>query len=72
MQPLSVDIREAARLLSVAPFTIRRRIAKGLLRSVRVGSRVLVPLSALREIVEESKCEEVDGSDEPQTDTRTH
>lgn len=69
-EPLAVSLREAGRLLSVSPFTIRRRIAKGLLRSIRVGSRVLVPMSALREAIGESKFEGVDGN-ESQTDTRT-
>lgn len=42
MEPLTVDIREAARLTSLSPFTIRAYIKSGRLASVRVGRRVLI------------------------------
>jgi excisionase family DNA binding protein len=42
MEPLTVDIREAARLTSLSPYTIRAYIKNGRLASVRVGRRVLI------------------------------
>lgn len=53
MQPLAVDVREAARLLCVSPFTIRRMVHDGRLHPVRVGrSRVLVSFAELVALVE--------------------
>ena len=52
MEQLAVDIREAARLTSLSPFTIRAYIRKGTIRSVRVGRRILVPVEVLRELCE--------------------
>lgn len=51
MEPLAVDVREAARLTSLSPYTIRRHIRKGALRAVRVGRRVLVPVGELQRLV---------------------
>jgi len=45
---LAVDVREAARLLSVSPRTIRRMLADARLRPVRVGRRLLVNVESLR------------------------
>lgn len=53
MDPLAVDVREAGRLISVSPFTIRRHIKRGLLKAVRVGRRVLVPVAECERIVRE-------------------
>jgi excisionase family DNA binding protein len=53
MEPLAVDVREAARLVSLSPFTVRRYIKRGLLRAVRVGRRVLVPLAECERIARE-------------------
>jgi excisionase family DNA binding protein len=49
MEPLAVDIREAGRLTSLSPRTIRRQIKAGRIRSVRIGTRLLVPFDALRD-----------------------
>jgi excisionase family DNA binding protein len=51
VEPLSVSVVEAGRLLSVSPRTVRRHIAQGRLRAVRIGRRVLVPLDCLRELL---------------------
>lgn len=48
MEPLAVSIREAARLTSLSPRTIRRHIKSGRIRATRLGRRVLVTLDALR------------------------
>jgi excisionase family DNA binding protein len=47
MEPLAVDIREAGRLLSLSPRTIRRHIRSGRIKAVRFGRRVLVPMEEL-------------------------
>jgi excisionase family DNA binding protein len=48
MEPLAVDVEEAARLVSVSPHTIRRAIRSGRLAASRCGRRVLVPIESLR------------------------
>ncbi len=50
MEPLAVDIREAARLTSLSPHTIRWYARTGRIRSVRCGRRILIPVEALREL----------------------
>ena len=47
----AVSIREAARLLSISPRTIHNYVALGVIRTVRVGRRVLVPMKSVNEIV---------------------
>jgi len=51
MEPLAVDVRTAASLTSLSTRTIRRMISRGKLRSVRVGHRVLVEMTALKTLV---------------------
>jgi excisionase family DNA binding protein len=53
MEPIAVDVKEAARLTSLSVRSIRRYIALGRLRVTRVGRRVLVPLASLRQMVRE-------------------
>jgi excisionase family DNA binding protein len=53
--PLSVSIKEAATLLAVSPNTIRRHIAAGKLASVRLGRRRVVPLDALRKLIDSTR-----------------
>lgn len=50
-QPLAVDIREAGRLTSLSPHTIRAYVRKGRIRAVRVGRRVLVPIESLQDLL---------------------
>jgi excisionase family DNA binding protein len=45
--PLSVSIREAARLLGVSPVHVRRLIRRGVLKAARLGGRVVVPWAEL-------------------------
>ncbi len=61
MEPLAVDVREAARLTSLSPYTIRRYIRKGRIRAVRVGRRVLVPVAELERLARQG----VPPSEEP-------
>jgi excisionase family DNA binding protein len=51
VEPLAVDVQEAARLISLSPRTIRRYIQLGRLRGVRIGRRVLVPLESLKALL---------------------
>jgi excisionase family DNA binding protein len=48
-EPLLVDYREAARRLGISERTLRRRVASGDLRAVRIGRRALLRVSDLRE-----------------------
>ena len=60
MEPLAVDVREAARLISVSPFSVRRYIKCGLLKATRIGRRVLVPVAECERIVREGISAESD------------
>jgi excisionase family DNA binding protein len=53
VEPIAVDIKEAGRLTSLSPFTIRAYIRKKKLRAVHVGRRVLVPVAELQKLVSE-------------------
>ena len=53
MEPLAVDVREAARLLSLSPFTVRSYIRKGHIRAVKLGARVIVPLAEVQRLARE-------------------
>ena len=55
MEPLAVDVREAARLTSLSPYTIRRCVRDGRIRAVRIGRRVLVPLSSLTALLQDRR-----------------
>ena len=47
-ESLAVSVREAARLLSVSERTVWTLAKRGILRSVRVGGRVVFPVSDLK------------------------
>ena len=53
MEPLAVDVREAARLLSISPYTVRTHIRKGRIRASKVGSRVIVSMDEVRRLARE-------------------
>jgi len=46
------SVKRAAELLDMGESTVRRLIAQGELRAVRVGGKLLIPASSLREVVE--------------------
>jgi excisionase family DNA binding protein len=50
-QECLASVEEASRRLSVSTFTTRRLIKSGQLRAVRVGKRVLVPLSEIERVM---------------------
>src|ERR1700730_4498014 len=47
----AVSVREAARLLSISPRTVDKYVALKVIRTVRVGRRVLVPMKSVNEVV---------------------
>ncbi len=49
---LLLDVKEAGRLLSLSPWTIRRYINEGKLSAVRIGRRVLVEPTECSRLVE--------------------
>ena len=55
MEPLAVDIREAARLVSLSPYTIRAYVKSGRLASVRVGRRVLIEPREITRLIEKGR-----------------
>jgi excisionase family DNA binding protein len=46
----AVSIREAARLLSISPRTVDKYVALKVIRTVRFGRRVLVPMKSVNEV----------------------
>jgi excisionase family DNA binding protein len=46
----AVSIREAARLLSISPRTVHKYVALNVIRTVRVGRRVLIPMRSVNEV----------------------
>jgi len=48
-----LSINDAADTLGISTFTLRRFLKRGVLRSVRVGRRVLLPESEVLRIVDE-------------------
>jgi excisionase family DNA binding protein len=52
MERLVFDVKEAARVLSISPWTIRRYITDGKLKPVRIGRRVLIEPAELQRLVE--------------------
>ncbi len=51
-QPLVIGIKDAATLLGISPWTIRKFIRIGKLPFVRVGRRVLIEPAALERLIE--------------------
>jgi excisionase family DNA binding protein len=50
-QRLAYSIREAAACLGVHPLTVRAAISRGELRTIRLGRRILIPRSAVDELL---------------------
>jgi excisionase family DNA binding protein len=47
----AVSVREAARLLSISPRTVDKYVGLKVIRTFRVGRRVLVPMKSVNEVV---------------------
>lgn len=50
-----LSLKEAARVLGISPWTVRRFIAQGRLQPVQIGRRVLLEQSALDAFVEANR-----------------
>ena len=48
VEPLLVTVKQAAKLLSISKYALRRLVQQGLLPYRRIGSRWLIPTKALR------------------------
>jgi len=53
MEPLAVSIEEAARMLHLSKYTVRAYERKGLIKSTRIGRRIIIPIAELKRIAEE-------------------
>jgi excisionase family DNA binding protein len=53
--PLAISIKDAALVLSLSPWTIRKWIARGIIPSIRLGRRVLVEPETLQALIERSR-----------------
>jgi excisionase family DNA binding protein len=51
MTKLSVGLQEAQELTGISHFTFRRMVRLGKIKAVRVGRRVLIPVSELEKLV---------------------
>jgi excisionase family DNA binding protein len=49
---LALDVTEAARAVSLSPWTIRKWISTGKIKAIHLGRRVMVELSELERLVE--------------------
>lgn len=58
MEPL-ISVEQAADVLGVSPWTIRKWISTNRIRIVRLGRRVLLEQSELRRIIEGGRTETV-------------
>ena len=51
MVKLSVGLQEAQEMTGVSHFTFRRMVKNGKIRAVRVGRRLLIPITELEKLV---------------------
>ena len=53
LQPVTVSIDQAAAMLSLSKHTIRKYEREGLIKSTRVGTRILIPVDEVNRIAKE-------------------
>ena len=53
MQQVTIGINKAAEVLGLSPHTVRKYEREGLIKAVRVGSRVLIPVAEINRIATE-------------------
>jgi excisionase family DNA binding protein len=51
IRPLAVSVDDAAKMLGVSSCTLRRRVADGEIRTIRLGRRVLVPMDVMERVM---------------------
>lgn len=51
MEPLAVNVKEAARLTSLSIHTVRLYVNTGKIHAVRCGRRVLIPMTEIQRVV---------------------
>jgi excisionase family DNA binding protein len=51
MEKLGLSLEEAAKLISVSTFTLRRQIKCGTLKVARIGRRLVIPVSELEKLL---------------------
>jgi excisionase family DNA binding protein len=51
MEVLAVNFKDAGRLTSLSPYTIRAYVRTGKIRATRCGKRWLIPMEELRKLV---------------------
>ncbi len=51
LAPLAVGLDDAARLVGLSRFTLRRRIRAGQLRALRVGNRYIIAVRELERFI---------------------
>jgi len=59
VKPRAYRIKQAATILNLHPQTVRRLIQDGDLRAVKVGRSVLIPASAIDELLGEGGTDDV-------------
>jgi excisionase family DNA binding protein len=52
MARLTESVDEAARMIGVHPLTLRKAIARGEIRAVRVGRRILIPTTEIERLLQ--------------------
>ena len=55
LEPLTLGVREAARMLGISHWSIQRWIRLGRLPGVKLGRRTVVELAALKRLVETNR-----------------
>lgn len=50
---ISVGIKKAARMVGVSDRTVAKWLKQGVLRGVKIGGRVLIPVSELKALLEQ-------------------
>lgn len=51
MSKLSVGLQEAQEMTGISHFTFRKMVRRGQIKAVRVGRRVLIPVSEIEKLV---------------------
>ena len=50
-----LNVDDAAKVLRLSPWTVRKNVAKNIFHAVRIGRRVLIEPQEIRRIIEEGR-----------------